>query len=95
MDEWDEFVRQFFEAESLIDEMPKNDLIPMGEPMGISQYDPDFAYEVIYRKNKEEPKNIRYYVTGKEKVYKGGFQEPKKVITAKINWVKRMNDAKD
>lgn len=42
----------------------------------------------------EEPKNFRYYVTGKEKVYKGGFQEPKKVLTAKINFVKRMKDAK-
>ena len=90
-----EALRVFLERVGLVDKKPKNVYVPTGKPMGISQDDPDFAYEVIHRKYKEEPKNIRYYVTGKEKVYKGAFQEPKKVITAKINWVKRMNDAKD
>lgn len=42
-----------------------------------------------------EYKNFRYKLTGKEDAYKGGFQEPKKVLTAKINWVKRKDDAKD
>lgn len=49
MDEFEEFARQFFENERLVDEMPKNICIPMGEPMGISQYDPDFAYDYRYR----------------------------------------------
>lgn len=39
MDDWDEFVREFFEMERLVDEMPKNNLQCKGKIGNISQYD--------------------------------------------------------
>lgn len=39
MDDWDEFVREFFEMERLVDEMPKNNLQCKGKIGNIIQYD--------------------------------------------------------
>lgn len=44
-----EALRVFLEHVGLVDKKPKNVYVPTGKPMGISQDDPDFAYDVRYR----------------------------------------------